>query len=299
MEKHNVLAGNFVDRKAPKRKDDTWLDKTFNQEKTLFVPIWNDCFLVNGNPKKLAFLKKQELDHSAKEKYKIFLGFIRDHPIFAIVYDIAQPTLKVLGEFEDLRILGDTIPAYEANLAAHACGLTKWHDSQKYCGNCGSPTKSEKGGNSRRCQNNICNKALFPRVDPAIIVLVTNGKKCLLGRQASWPKDRYSTIAGFVEPGESLEDAVCREVFEETNILVEKINYSSSQPWPFPSSLMVGFTAEVKPAVNQIIKLNDEELDDAAWFSREDLLSGFPKLPSKMSISRRLIDNWINSDESK
>jgi len=300
MEKHNVLAGNFIDRKALKRKDNTWIDKTLNQEKTLFIPIWNDCFLVNGNPKKLVFLKKHELDLSTDEKHNIFLGFFRDNPIFAILmHDMTQPPFKGFGEFEDLRFLGNTIPAYEANLAAHACGLAKWHNSHKYCSNCGSPTKSDKGGNSRRCQNSICNKTLFPRVDPAIIVLVTNGKKCLLGRQASWPKERYSTIAGFVEPGESLEDAVCREVFEETNIIVKKINYSSSQPWPFPSSLMLGFTAEIDPAVNQTINLNDEELEDAAWFSIKDLLSGFPKLPSKMSISRRLIDNWIKSDGSK
>jgi len=297
MEKHNVLAGNFIDRRALKRKDAIWLDKTLNQDKTLFIPIWNDCFLVNNSPKKLVFLKKRELDLTSHENHKIFLGLFRDHPIFAVIYDITQPPFKSFGEFEDLKFLGDTIPAYEANLAAHACGLAKWHNSQKYCGDCGSPTKSDKGGNSRRCQNSTCNKTLFPRIDPAIIVLVTNGEKCLLGRQASWPKERYSTIAGFVEPGESLEDAVCREVFEETNILVKKINYSSSQPWPFPSSLMLGFTAEVNSEIKQSINLNDEELDDAAWFSRKDLLSGFPKLPSKMSISRRLIENWIKSGE--
>ena len=300
MEKNNVLAGNFIDRRALKRKDDDWLDNTLNQEKTLFIPIWNDRFLVNSNPRKLVFLKKYELDFSLEKEYKIFLGFFRDHPIFAIImHDNTQPPFKVFGEFEDLRFLGNTITADEANLAAYARGLAKWHTSQKYCGYCGSPTESDKGGNARRCQNNICNKSLFPRVDPAIIVLVTNGEKCLLGRQAGWPKERYSTVAGFVEPGESLEDAVCREVFEETNIIIEKIKYSSSQPWPFPSSLMLGFTAEVNSEVKQIINLNDEELEDAAWFSRKDLLSGFPKLPSKMSISRSLIDDWIKSNGSK
>jgi NAD+ diphosphatase len=124
-------------------------------------------------------------------------------------------------------------------------------------------------------------------------VLVRNLDRCLLGRQPSWPEDRYSTIAGFVEPGESLEDAVRREVREETNILVENIQYHSSQPWPFPSSLMLGFTAE---ALSDDILLNDGELEDARWFTRKQLRSGFPKLPYRLSIARRLVDDWLRSD---
>jgi len=134
---------------------------------------------------------------------------------------------------------------------------------------------------------------LFPRVDPAIIVLVRRGDRCLLGRQPSWPEGRYSTIAGFVEPGESLEDAVRREIREEANILIENIAYHSSQPWPFPSSLMLGFTAD---ALSQDILLNDGELEDAQWFTRKQLRSGFPKLPYRLSIARRLVDDWLTSD---
>ena len=128
-------------------------------------------------------------------------------------------------------------------------------------------------------------------MDPAIIVLVSNGERCLLGRQTTWPEGRYSTIAGFVEPGESLEDAVRREVAEETNIEVGEVDYHSSQPWPFPSSLMLGFSAE---ALSGEILLNDGELEDAQWFTREELLSGFPKLPYRLSIARRLVDNWLH-----
>jgi NAD+ diphosphatase len=129
-------------------------------------------------------------------------------------------------------------------------------------------------------------------VDPAIIVLVASGDRCLLGRQANWPEGRYSTIAGFVEPGESLEDAVRREVYEETNVRVGAVHYHSSQPWPFPSSLMLGFFAE---ATSTDIALNDGELDDARWFTREELLgSDLPKLPFRISISRRLVDDWID-----
>jgi NAD+ diphosphatase len=121
---------------------------------------------------------------------------------------------------------------------------------------------------------------------------VENGTQCLLGRQRGWPEGRYSTIAGFVEPGESLEDAVRREVFEETNIRVSGIRYHSSQPWPFPSSLMLGFSAF---ASSQEIRLNDGELEDARWFTRKELRSGFPKLPYRVSIARRLVDHWLGA----
>ena len=120
--------------------------------------------------------------------------------------------------------------------------------------------------------------------------LVADRDRCLLGRQASWPDGRYSTIAGFAEPGESLEDAVRREVYEETNVGTSNIQYHSSQPWPFPSSLMIGFIAD---ATSAEIRLNDGELEDARWFTRKELRSGFPKLPFRLSIARRLVDYWL------
>ena len=132
---------------------------------------------------------------------------------------------------------------------------------------------------------------IFPRTDPAIIVLVADGDRCVLGRQSSWPEGRYSTIAGFVEPGESLEDAVRREVYEETNIRVGNVAYHSSQPWPFPAALMLGFVAE---ATSDDIRLNDGELEDARWFTRDELRSGDVGLPFQISIARRLVDHFIN-----
>jgi NAD+ diphosphatase len=138
----------------------------------------------------------------------------------------------------------------------------------------------------------MCGEETFPRLDPAIIVLVTDGERALLGRQASWPPGRYSTIAGFVEPGESLEDAVAREVLEETGVSVVDSTYHSSQPWPFPSSLMIGFTATAAPGA---VARADEELEDARWFSREDIATGFPGLPPPQSVSFRLIEHWYDA----
>jgi NAD+ diphosphatase len=225
----------------------------------------------------------------------IFLGLFRDRPAFALSIDgTVDAPFRELGEFHDLRFLGSVLPADDANLVAHARALVLWHASQIFCGICGSSARACAAGNSRICLNENCRREIFPRVDPAIIVLVTDGERCLLGRQASWPEGRYSTIAGFVEPGESLEDAVRRETFEETNIHVGEVRYHSSQPWPFPSSLMLGFVAR---AESMDIVLNDGELEAAQWFTRKELRSGFPKLPFRISIARRLVDDWLGECE--
>jgi NAD+ diphosphatase len=147
-----------------------------------------------------------------------------------------------------------------------------------------------------RCSKEGCAQQFFPRLDPAIIVLVTDGERALLGRQATWPPGRYSTIAGFVEPGESLEDAVAREVMEETAVPVADARYDSSQPWPFPASIMIGFRARARPGSPARV---NGELEDARWFTREEVRSGGNALlPFSHSISRRLIVNWLEEQTS-
>ena len=263
-------------------------------EDACFVPVWGDKCLVGGDPLRAVLLQRHQVDEFIDDDNElIFLGLFRDRPAFAfLIDDSSQPPFAMLGEFHDLRYLGTVLPPDEANLAAHARALAIWHRAHLFCGVCGSSARPETGGKSRLCANNDCARVLFPRVDPAIIVLVHDAERCLLGRQANWPEDRYSTIAGFVEPGESLEDAVRREVYEETNILVGNVSYHSSQPWPFPSSLMLGFVAEARSV--EIVR-NDGELEDAAWFTRKELESGYPKLPFRISIARRLIDDWLCS----
>ena len=291
MENHNVFAGAFVDRIGERRKDPAWLAEAIRSDDSCFVPVWGDQCLIGGDPLQAVLLSRSQVTSVVDDDDLIFLGLFRDKPAFAVsIRSATDAPFPELGEFHDLRYLGTVLPPDEANLVAHARALVLWHASQVFCGVCGSSARPEAGGNSRICLNDECRRVIFPRVDPAIIVLVSQGDRCLLGRQSDWPEGRYSTVAGFVEPGESLEDAVRREVFEETNIRVGQVTYHSSQPWPFPSSLMLGFMAE---ATSSDIVLNDGELEDAQWFSRKELLSGFPKLPFRISIARRLVDQWL------
>lgn len=295
MENRNVFAGAFVDRIGERRKDPDWLDAASTSSDSLFMPVWRHRCLVagaEGDAPALKLLSREETG-LAEDADWIFLGLYRDRPVFAYALLDTEAPHPGQGAFEDLRTIGTRLGADESNLAAHARALVLWHEATLYCGTCGSASRPDSGGNARKCTNPDCGKTLFPRVDPAIIVLVSDGDRCLLGRQASWPEGRYSTIAGFTEPGESLEDAVRREVFEETNVHVGEVAYHSSQPWPFPSSLMLGFHAE---ATSSDIRLNDAELEDARWFTREELRSGFPLLPFRISIARRLVDHWLDAD---
>ena len=294
MEDHNVFAGAFVDRNGERRKDPDWLAEALSSKETRFVPVWGDRCLVGGDPPGAVLLKRRQADQLIREDNVIFLGLFRNQPAFAVAVNrnIDAPYAEV-GEFKDLRFLGTVLPPDEANLVAHARALVLWHGATLYCGKCGAASQPDAGGNTRRCCNPDCNQEIYPRTDPAIIVLVADGDRCVLGRQAGWPEGRYSTIAGFVEPGESLEDAVRREVYEETNIRVGAVRYHSSQPWPFPSALMLGFIAE---ATSDDINLNDGELEDARWFTRDQLKAGKVGLPFSISIARRLVDHFISDN---
>ena len=291
----NIFAGAYVDRSGHLRRDPDWLADAINSPDSLFAPVWKDKCLAQGEPFHAVLVRQNDIRQYLDTENIVFLGMYRDKPAFAVnVGNDDTAPFDDVGQFHDLRYLGSVLPVDEANLVAHARALILWHRTQKFCGRCASPTRAESGGNTRACTGSDCGRLIFPRVDPAIIVLVSDRERCLLGRQANWPEGRYSTIAGFVEPGESLEDAVRREVLEETNIQTRDIQYHSSQPWPFPSSLMLGFTAD---AISADIRLNDDELEDAQWFSRKELLSGFPKLPYRLSIARRLVDHLLHEED--
>jgi len=186
---------------------------------------------------------------------------------------------------------------HQGALLAYARGMLTWHRRHRFCGSCGGATDSAEAGFLRVCRNPECQHHHFPRTDPAVIMLVVDGERCLLGRQARWPAGMYSTLAGFVEPGETLEEAVAREVKEESGVSVRRVRYHSSQPWPFPTSLMLGFYAE---AASHDIAVNGDELEDARWFERgwlreNDGKNGF-FLPRRDSIARRLVNDWLAED---
>ena len=191
------------------------------------------------------------------------------------------------ARFMDLRRAAALLERGQASLLAHARGMMHWHRNHLFCGTCGGATLSRQGGHVRVCGS--CGREHFPRTDPAVIMLVVRDGACLLARKPEWTDGMYSTLAGFVEPGESLEEAVAREVFEETAVTVADVSYRASQPWPFPASLMLGFRAR---ATTTRIQIDDHELADARWFRRDDLAHG-RHLPRADSIARWLIDEWL------
>ncbi|MFQ5984923.1 MAG: NAD(+) diphosphatase [Alphaproteobacteria bacterium] len=264
------------------------------------MPLWRLKNLVDPDESapRAAHLTWNDVDYLAGGDLAIvFLGIADDAAYFGLdVSELNESASKELAGrrlFTELRTVGPLLPAGEGALLAYARGMLYWHSRHKFCGRCGGATKSLEGGHRRLCERRSCRASHFPRVDPAVIVLVSDGDRCLLGRQPRWPAKLYSALAGFVEPGESLEEAVAREVKEETGVTVRRIRYHSSQPWPFPGSLMLGFTAE---AATTEIELDRNELQDARWVARDALDAAATKgvrLPHADSLARRLIDGWL------
>jgi NAD+ diphosphatase len=286
----HVYAGPYVDRASGLRKDAAWLESALADPATRFVPLWRSRNLLRLAPVPGAVLLASGAFAAVAADSLILLGQFRGAACFAIEFSAeAAPALAGDGEFADLRLTGGLLPPDEAGLLAYARAMVYWRERHRFCGACGAPTQPIHAGHVMACTRAECGTEFFPRIDPAIIVLVTDGERALLGRQAAWPAGRYSTIAGFVEPGESLEDAVVREVREETSVEVVEVEYHSSQPWPFPSSLMVGFRAVARATA---VACPDGELEDARWFEAAELATGTPALPPPQSISFRLIADW-------
>ncbi len=298
----NLFTTGWLDRLSDKRRDDVWLATRLEDDTTRFIPVWRlENLFTDGQVIEPVFLAPRDArDCIPAAESTILLGEIDNKAFFALGLPPEASTpptcLTDLGQFQDLRRLATLLDEQDAALLAYARAMTYWHNRHRFCGVCGSPTDSIEGGFQRLCVNAACAHRHFPRTDPAIIVLVTSGERGLLGRQPSWPEGLVSTLAGFVEPGETLEDAVIREVREETSIELGEVHYHSSQPWPFPSSLMLGFSAQ---AASAEIRVDEYELENACWFTREELerklKSDVLRLPSPMSISFRLIEDWFDA----
>ena len=289
----NFFAGPYIDRRAEAREEAGWLEAALADPATLYLFARGTTQLVRTQPEpRIEFVTGDHpLVRDTDPRHFVLLGWFRNARCILIELESERSVSTPEGAtFEELRPLSPLLRGDEAGLLAYARALSIWRSRQKFCGVCGSTTLPERAGHVIRCTNTACRHEFFPRLDPAIIVLVTDGERALLGRQATWPAGRYSTIAGFVEPGESLEDAVAREVMEETGVPVLTSRYHSSQPWPFPSSIMIGFQAI---AVPDSVVLVGPELEAAGWFSRSDIESGATLVPPSHSISYRLISAWL------
>lgn len=300
--KNLAYSGLRLDRAAANRPSAKQIQELGLNKNKRVLPVWNgqQLFdLVSGNM--LALFSEE---WNFEDKDLVFLGISESDIWFAAIVDSESlvERLKEVGDFDSLNSKVNNLTQHEAALLAYARGMIIWHLNHLYCGACGFVTNMKEAGHVRECDSAKCNRRAFPRIDPAIICLIEHpdGEHCLLGRQANWPQGMYSVVAGFVEPGETLEECVIREVKEETGIVVNEVVYKASQPWPFPSSIMLGFFAKAKTVKFQP---DDDELEDIRWVSRDELKSfgeltdgkDLPKLPNHWSISRRLIDSWCEN----
>ncbi|MGC3981469.1 MAG: NAD(+) diphosphatase [Steroidobacteraceae bacterium] len=295
----NFYAGNRFNRLAERRTDAEWLANLLAGGEVSLLPLWQGRSLIVGGTQTpgIALLAQSALTQPLADEQLVFLGEFRGQYCFAIeLQGETAPLAGEHGEFHELRLVGGQMDRDEAGLLGYARALLMWRDKHRYCGRCGSANRSINGGHALKCSGEGCGLTHFPRLDPAIIVLVTDGERVLLGRQAQWPAGRYSTIAGYIEWAESVEEAVAREVREEAGVLIDEVEYHSSQPWPFPSSLMLGFIAH---AATTEIERTDMELEDARWFTREDIANGAIVLPPVQAVSFRLIESWYDRDAKR
>ncbi len=309
----NFYAFSTLDRASEQRRDSEWLDAQLKGPQGRLVPVWRSRNLIDPgappeDPPEAVLLPTA--DYGAVLKWSdepLFLGLHDGFAYFACdLSNLDQKDAEEIcgvkadrAEFLDLRFVGPVMRREHGNLLAYARGMLTWGRRHLFCGSCGTETRTGDGGHLRVCTNEECKSQHFPRTDPAVIMLVTYGDKCLLGRQKSWPRGMHSTLAGFVEPGETLEMAVAREVFEESGVPVHDVRYHSSQPWPFPTSLMLGFHAR---ALSEELNVNTDELESAAWFERDWVIeqtrrhSDEFKLPRRDSIARQLCEDWLAGD---
>ena len=296
----NVYTGNPLDRADARRTDEPWLAERLTDPSTRWVPVWRARTLFagldEGRPEAVFLDTAEAAPLRALGGPWALLGMEGGIATFAVDISVAEDPAALLptaeARFEDLRMIGPGLAPAQASILAHARGLMHWRNRHTFCGNCGVRCEPRSAGHAMACPS--CKAQHFPRTDPAVIMLVHRNDRVLLGHSQRFPKvTMYSTLAGFVEPGESLEEAVAREVLEESAIRVGAVSYHSSQPWPFPASIMLGFYAE---GLTDEITIDPSELRDARWFNRDELRDpgahGFT-LPRRDSIARRLIEDWM------
>ena len=294
-----ALSGGGLDRMHDRRSDSVWIEANRGTNGHVHV-VWEGQVVLSGTvPAALRAYNAPE------PEMHVFLGELDGelHWTVDLSHRDKQHVEALLASDASivaLREAGAVLKPDDANVLAFAAGMGYWHRTHQFCGSCGGPTRPSTGGHERVCEQ--CQQVHWPRTDPAVIMLVIDPAedRALLGRQKIWPQRMYSTLAGFVEPGESLEDAVARETVEESNVRVGRVRYWCSQPWPFPRSVMLGFHAEYRSG--EVVP-HPVEMDDVRWFSRDELtdartmgMRGNPMIPPPVTISRALIDAWLDGN---
>ncbi|MFD1826083.1 MULTISPECIES: NAD(+) diphosphatase [Mumia] len=275
-----TFADGAYNRHSERRVDDAFMDALWADPKTPVLVVGGEHLAADAD----GLVWRSPAD--VPDGDRLYLGTVDGTEYAAVmVRRVPEPS-------RPLRAVATSLPLAQARLAVHAVGVAQWHRTHPRCARCGSPTDVVEGGHVRRCPE--CGAQHFPRTDPAVIMLITDdADRALLGRRPDWPATRFSTLAGFVEPGESLEDAVRRETWEEAGVEVGEVSYAASQPWPFPSSLMLGFFGRARTTR---IAVDGTETADARWFGRDEVTrmtaSGELDLPGTLSISRWLIERW-------
>jgi NAD+ diphosphatase len=293
------FSGNPLDRTSERRGDAAWL--AAQQAAGLFLPFWQTKPLLAGNPPRAAFLAGGALQ--ARDGVCVFLGLDGTQPLFAVDLGAGEAppaglSLPDGSEFRDMRAAAFVLPDRDTAIAGQAKALLDWNARHRFCANCGTLTEMKDGGYRRVCPH--CGAEHFPRTDPVVIMLPLNGDACLVGHNKRFPGVLFSAFAGFVEPGETVEEAVRRELREEVNLKVENVRYHASQPWPFPSSLMIGCYAD---APSRDFTIDGHEIGAARWLTREEArarLDGTVKdetmmLPVPIAIAHHLIKDWASA----
>ncbi len=298
--KQDINVQQGMDRFSMERIDRTWLADTFHDENCRIIPIHKLNVLCANTPQPRAiYLSNKNLTEPLDSiDSMVFLGIYEGTPYFATVINSDEMathlSIQTNAVFQNLRSVLSLLDYRDTQILTLARFMSYWHRRNRYCGKCGGKTKRSEGGHVRICQNDGCGERYFPSMDPAVIVLVSSGHRCLLGRKREWPEGMYSTLAGFVEPGETAEEAVIREIREEAGITVDQVEYQHSQSWLFPGSLMLGFNAR---AQQDTIIVDNHELEDARWFTRKEIESSPNLLPTRVSISYKLIMEWFDKGD--
>lgn len=296
-----LFSGSPLDREGQRRRDPTWVDAQVAHPESRFLALARLEVLVRtGSDPQLAWARGEIRVSIDSEVGPVLLGTRDGVAHFAVdVSPLRNPAaelgLEGAAEFRDARAIAPRLSASEAAIVAQARSMIDWHARHRFCGACGERTISIQAGYARGCRD--CHAEHFPRTDPVAIMLVTRGDRCLLGRQARWPASMFSALAGFIEPGETIEEAVRREVHEESGVRVGEVRYLGSQPWPFPSSLMIGCVAE---ALSERVEVDPEELEEARWFDRATVRreletpgsTGELLIPPPMAIAHHLLRLW-------